>query len=55
MPYDTIANANVPNKSALALAEQAIKDKWGEDLQAYEATATADVGQFETVSTPYLR
>ncbi|MGA1008777.1 MAG: hypothetical protein ACO3SE_09425, partial [Sedimenticolaceae bacterium] len=31
MPYDTIANANVPNKSALALAEQAIKDKWGED------------------------
>ena len=55
LPYDTIANANVPNKSALALAEQAIKEKWGEDLQAYEATATADVGQFEPVSTPYLR
>ena len=55
MPYDTIANANVPNKSALALAEQAIKDKWGEDFQTYEATATADVGQFNPPVTPYLR
>ena len=36
MPYDTIANANVPNKSALALAEKAIKDKWGDgDDQRY--------------------
>jgi len=55
MPYNTIANANVPNKSALALAEQAIKDKWGEDFQTYEATATADVGQFNPPVTPYLR
>ena len=55
MPYDTIANANVPNKSALALAEQAIKDKWGEDFQTYEATSTADVGQFNPPVTPYLR
>ena len=55
MPYDTIANANVPNKSALALAEQAIKDKWGEDFQTYETTATADVGQFNPPVTPYLR
>jgi len=54
-PYNTIANANIPNKSALELAENAIKDKWGEDVQAYESTATADVGQFEPVSTPYLR
>jgi len=53
--YNTIANANIPNKSALALAEKAITDKWGEDFQAYEATATADVGQFEPVSTPYIR
>ena len=36
LPYDTIANANVPNKSALALAEKAIKDKWGDgDDQRY--------------------
>jgi hypothetical protein len=55
MSYDTIANANVPNKSALTLAEQAIKDKWGEDFQTYEATATADVGQFNPPVTPYLR
>jgi len=55
MPYNTIANANVPNKSALALAEQAIKDKWGEDFQTYEATSTADVGQFNPPVTPYLR
>jgi hypothetical protein len=55
MPYDTIANANVPNKSALALAEKAIKDKWGEDFQTYEATAMADVGQFNPPVTPYLR
>jgi hypothetical protein len=54
-PYNTIANANAPTKSALVLAEKAIKDKWGEDFKAYEATATADVGQFESVSTPYLR
>jgi len=55
MPYDTIANTNVPNKSALALAEKAIKDKWGEDFQTYEATAMADVGQFNPPVTPYLR
>lgn len=36
LPYDTIANANVPNKSALTLAEKAIKDKWGDgDDQRY--------------------
>ncbi|MGA0999747.1 MAG: hypothetical protein ACO3RQ_09435 [Litorivicinaceae bacterium] len=55
LPYDTIANANVPNKSALALAEKAIKDKWGEDFQTYESTAVADVGQFNPPVTPYLR
>ena len=55
MPYDTIANTNVPNKSALALAEKAIKDKWGEDFQTYESTAVADVGQFNPPVTPYLR
>jgi hypothetical protein len=54
-PYNTIANSNAPTKSALELAENAIKDKWGEDFKAYEVTATADVGQFEPVSTPYLR
>ena len=30
-PYNTIANANVPNKSALALVDKAIKEKWGSD------------------------
>ena len=30
MPYDTIANANVPNKSALSLVNKAIKEKWGD-------------------------
>ena len=30
MPYDTIANANVPNKSALSLVDKAIKSKWGD-------------------------
>jgi hypothetical protein len=55
MPYDTIANANVPNKSALSLVDKAIKDKWGEDFQTYESTAVADVGQFNPPVTPYLR
>ena len=54
-PYNTIANANAPTKSALELAEKAIKDKWGEDFQTYETTATADVGQFNPPVTPYLR
>ena len=30
MPYNTIANASIPNKSALTLAENAIKEKWGD-------------------------
>ena len=30
-PYNTIANANVPNKSALALVDKAIEEKWGSD------------------------
>jgi hypothetical protein len=55
MPYDTIANSNVPNKSALALAEKAIKDKWGQDFQTYESDAVTDVGQFDPPFTPYLR
>lgn len=55
MPYDTIANANVPNKSALSLVDKAIKAKWGEDFQTYESTAVADVGQFNPPVTPYLR
>ena len=55
MPYDTIANANVPNKSALSLVDKAIKSKWGEDFQTYESTAVADVGQFNPPVTPYLR
>ena len=54
-PYNNIANINVPNKSALALAEKAIKDKWGEDFQTYESTAVTDVGQFNPPVTPYLR
>jgi len=42
LPYDTIANANVPNKSALALAEKAIKDKWGDgEDKRYSETVTA--------------
>jgi len=42
MPYDTIANSNVPNKSALALVDKAIKDKWGdgEDMR-YSKTVSA--------------
>ena len=31
MPYDTVANVNIPNKSALSLVEKSIKEKWGED------------------------
>ena len=54
-PYNTIANANAPTKSALELAEKAIKDKWGEDFQTYESTATTPVGQFNPPVTPYLR
>jgi len=30
-PYNTIANANAPTKSALELTEKAIKDKWGDN------------------------
>ena len=29
-PYNTIANTNIPNKSGLALVENAIKEKWGD-------------------------
>jgi len=36
MPYDTIANAIMPNKSALTLVDKAIKEKWGDgDDQRY--------------------
>jgi len=43
MPYDTIANANIPNKSALALVDKAIKNKWGdsEDMRYSKTVAAA--------------
>jgi hypothetical protein len=43
MPYDTIANANVPNKSALSLVDKAIKEKWGdsEDTRYSKTVAAA--------------
>jgi hypothetical protein len=70
MPYDTIANANVPNKSALSLVDKAIKAKWGDgDDQRYLNTIdqivandydenyglTEGMKQFENPNTPYLR
>jgi hypothetical protein len=55
MPYDTIVDSNMPDKSALKLAENAIKNKWGENFQTYESTAVTDVGQFDPPFTPYLR
>ena len=70
MPYDTIANANVPNKSALSLVDKAIKSKWGDgDDQRYLNTIdqivandydenyglTEGMKQFENPNTPYLR
>jgi len=63
MPYDTIANANVPNKSALALVDKAIKAKWGDgDDQRYLDTIEAsnewlanNPDEFENPDTPYLR
>jgi len=42
MPYDTIANSyNVVNKSALALVDKAIKDKWGEGEDTRYTTTIA--------------
>ena len=63
MPYDTIANANVPNKSALALVDKAVKAKWGDgDDQRYLDTIEAsnewlanNPDEFENPVTPYLR
>ena len=42
MPYNTIANANIPNKSALSLVDMAIKKKWGEgEDMRYSKTVAA--------------
>jgi len=63
MPYDTIANANVPNKSAMALVDKAIKAKWGdgddkryiETIEASNEWLANNPDDFENPDTPYLR
>jgi len=63
MSYDTIANANVPNKSAMALVDKAVKEKWGDgEDQRYINTIEASTewlannpDEFENPDTPYLR
>ena len=51
MPYDTIANANVPNKSALALVDKAIKEKWG-DGEDKRYTETERIAQEWLAANP---